>query len=68
MPARESPTPISFDQIGCARCGGDGHPGMTFMPLAHPVELDDGTAFTHWAPCPTNGEPILLLIRKKDES
>jgi hypothetical protein len=41
---------------------------MTFMPLAHPVELDDGTAFTHWAPCPTNGEPILLLIRKKDES
>lgn len=34
--------------------------GMEYLPLAHPVVGPDGTTWTHWAPCPTNGEPILM--------
>jgi hypothetical protein len=52
------------DLRGCARCHGDGHKQLVFRPLTHPVEMGDGTmthwAMTHWAPCPTNGEPILM--------
>lgn len=52
------------DLKGCARCWGDGHDALTFEPLTHPVELDSDAepSFTHWAPCPTNGEPILMRI------
>lgn len=58
-------TPIETNIVGCARCGGDGHEGLTFSPLDHPVELADGTpALTHWCPCPTNGQPILLCKRE----
>lgn len=53
---------ITLDLNGCARCNGDGHPGITFQPLTHPVEIG-GHMLTHWAPCPTNGEPILMEIR-----
>lgn len=48
------------DVVGCARCHGDGHAGLKFMPLTYPYIEDGGTEMTHWAPCPTNGEPILL--------
>ena len=58
--------PITLDQHGCARCGGDGHPNMTFLPLTHPVEINAETIFTHWALCPTNGEPILMLTFNKE--
>jgi hypothetical protein len=51
--------PITVDIHGCARCHGDGHPGLEFKPLTHPVPSDLG-ALTHWASCPTNGEPIFL--------
>ena len=51
---------------GCARCHGDGHDDLTFLPLTHVVECDCGETFTHWAPCPTNGEPILLGHRSRD--
>lgn len=58
--------PVTIDQIGCARCDGDGHDQLTFQPLTHPVTIGPGTraeiVFTHWAPCPTNGEPILLTL------
>lgn len=50
---------MTVDLNGCERCHGDGHPGITFTPLTHPVEIGD-TKITHWTPCPTNGEPILL--------
>jgi hypothetical protein len=43
----------------CARCGGDHD--VEFKPLTHPVVDTDGTTWTHWAPCPVNGEPILML-------
>lgn len=48
---------------GCARCHGDGHEDLVFQPLTHPFTAEPGVSaytFTHWAPCPTNGEPILL--------
>ncbi len=60
--------PITFDQVGCARCNGDGHPGITFLPFTYPVRTPNVREFTHWAPCPTNGEPILLLIVPKANS
>lgn len=51
------------DITGCARCHGDGHEQITFTPLTHPYVEDSGLVMTHWAPCPTNGEPILLGTR-----
>ncbi len=60
--------PVTVDLVGCARCRGDGHPGLEFLPLAYPVELEgDEPDLTHWAPCPTNGEPILLRVEPKPE-
>lgn len=58
----ENAATIVFDQVGCARCGGDGHDQIEFHKLTHPMELDDGMRGTHWAPCPTNGEPIFLFF------
>jgi hypothetical protein len=41
---------------GCARCGGD-HPKLEFKKFKNPcIER------THWALCPTTGEPILMRI------
>lgn len=40
----------------CARCQKD-HDKLEFEKLAHPIR-----DLTHWAPCPTNGQPILLRI------
>lgn len=40
----------------CTRCRQD-HAGLRFLPLKHPTA--EGT---HWARCPTNGEPILAVI------
>lgn len=54
---------ITIDQRGCARCDGDGHPGITFKRLTRPIELEPGVkayTLTHWAMCPTTGEPILM--------
>lgn len=53
------------DIIGCARCHGDGHKGLEFRELTHPMDLTDispraGVA-TEWATC-TNGEPILFFV------
>ena len=40
----------------CARCAST-HEELVFKKLARPS--DD---WTHWVPCPTNGEPIMLQI------
>ena len=61
--------PITIDLVGCARCLGEGHEGLIFQPLTHPVEFDLELMqenFTHWALCPTNGEPILMSVTKGD--
>lgn len=48
------------DQKGCARCGADEHLALVYKPFTQFIDFDDGFVVTHWAPCPTNGEPILL--------
>lgn len=53
--------------LHCARCGSD-HDNIYFWPLTHPIEDTDGTVWTMWAPCPTNGEPILLKLEANHES
>jgi hypothetical protein len=45
----------------CARCGND-HTGIEWLKLTVPIEDDDGTVWAYWAPCPTNGEPILMKV------
>jgi hypothetical protein len=52
---------MKTDIFDCARCDQD-HAGLSFQALHRPVEVEPGVAaytFTHWAPCPTTGEPIL---------
>lgn len=41
----------------CVRCG-DKHENLVFTSLSQPG--NDPDDWTHWAACPTNGEPILL--------
>jgi hypothetical protein len=47
---------------GCARCGGD-HDNVVWKALTRPIVDNDAVVgvitWTHWCPCPTNGEPIL---------
>jgi hypothetical protein len=56
----QSVEPFTSSITGCARCEGEGHENMTWEPLTHPIEDSDGALWTHWAACPTNGEPILM--------
>ena len=42
----------------CPRCG-ELHENIVFEQLALPMEDPRGD-FTHWAPCPTCAQPILL--------
>lgn len=57
---------LFIDVRGCARCGSD-HASLPFLRLQRPMEDNDGVAWTHWATCPTTGEPILLFIRETNE-
>lgn len=41
----------------CARCGKDHRKRIEWKPLERPIG-----ECTHWAPCPTNGQPILMHI------
>lgn len=53
---------IVTDVGNCARCGED-HSMVAFKRLTHPC-----LQFTHWAPCPTNGEPIMMHIVSQEEA
>jgi hypothetical protein len=53
-----------IDLMGCARCRGHGHSQLLFLKLGHPVVENDGTLLTHWALCPTTGEPILMAVSR----
>ena len=46
---------------GCARCGGD-HERVTASRMTQPFAPAEAAPmiWTHWAACPTNGEPILI--------
>jgi hypothetical protein len=57
----QSPDAFVQSVVGCARCHGGGHEDVRWEPLTHPAETGDVT-FTHWAPCPTNGQPILVAV------
>ena len=50
----------------CARCELN-HNGLEFDEFARHIQDKDGTAWTHWASCPTNKEPILLRVIYKLE-
>jgi hypothetical protein len=50
-----------MDIVGCARCHGDGHKDLVFYKLTHPMVTNDDV-YSHWAECPTNGEPIMLAF------
>lgn len=51
---------VSDCLYGCARCGKD-HENLSFRRFAlYPVEISDKEVMDYWAPCPTNGDPILL--------
>lgn len=57
--------PVIIDLNGCARCRGDGHEGLFFYELTYPVENENEEVIaTHWARCPTTGEPILMIQRE----
>ena len=45
-----------IDVKRCARCGKN-HDALEFNRFRRPP-----TGFEWWAPCPTNGEPILMTI------
>jgi hypothetical protein len=45
---------------GCARCGGT-HINVEFFKLSR--QSFDGE-WTHWAPCPANGEPVMMGFRE----
>lgn len=44
----------------CARCGCE-HGPLTFRLLGAPMSRKGVVTHTHWAPCPTTGEPILMI-------
>jgi hypothetical protein len=48
--------------VSCARCG-EVHENVETKRLTQPVYKDDSSTvlYSHWAPCPTNGEPILVV-------
>lgn len=51
----------------CARCHGP-HDRIVFKPFTHEVPADDDKpSWTHWATCPTTGEPVLLRVTVPDE-
>ena len=49
-----------FNVRSCALCGAD-HDNLTFKRMYVPVYTDAGV-MTHWASCPTNGDPILFGV------
>lgn len=51
----------------CARCDGD-HENLEAKPFERPVlNYNDGsTMYTHWVACPTNGDPILVVMVDDD--
>ncbi len=56
-----APEPLVTTIANCARCGGL-HNDLAFSPFTNRPPR-----YTHFAACPENGEPILLLIEPDDE-
>lgn len=47
----------------CSRCGGEHH-GLEFVRMARPFAPLEAAPleWTHFASCPTNGDPILMVV------
>jgi hypothetical protein len=53
---------MTIDELtGCARCGLT-HTHVEFRRLTNPIVVAEIGEFEWWAPCPNNGEPILLGV------
>lgn len=48
--------------VGCARCDGN-HEHLAARAMARPFAPAEagGLVWTHWASCPTNGDPVLVM-------
>lgn len=56
--------PLTIARVtGCARCGGS-HEDVIARRMVRPFAPAEagGLTWTHWAPCPTNGDPILIMV------
>ena len=52
----------------CARCRED-HGEVTFTKMRYPMRDDEGNVtWTHWASCPTNGEPIMYVVTETPDA
>jgi hypothetical protein len=50
----------------CARCG-ENHPPLSFKrAYLTPDDSPGILAWTHWALCPTTGDPILMIVVNND--
>jgi hypothetical protein len=64
-----NPIPLRIPVVhGCARCGGE-HRELVADPLTRAFAPREaaGVAWTHWFPCPTNGEPVLVTTDWRGE-
>ena len=48
---------VTIDLERCARCGGK-HLRLSFKPFLNPPD----PCMTHYALCPTNGEPVMMNV------
>jgi hypothetical protein len=53
------PASEKIDSLNCPRCGGR-HINILPKELTISIYLNSKASFTHWYPCPVNGEPIVL--------
>ena len=61
MSGKRETVPVK-DLTDCARCGGN-HAAASAEKLDRPI-VTDGRIWTHWIACPTNGQPIMVEIKR----
>lgn len=54
------------DLKSCARCGGN-HDSLEFKEFKIPIKDSDKETWTHWATCPSTGDPVLMKIPKSED-
>lgn len=51
----------------CSRCA-LAHRDLVFKQLTRPLYTENNReVYTHWTPCPTNGEPIMMRVLEKNK-
>jgi hypothetical protein len=56
---------IEANVTGCSRCG-EYHKQLVFKKFTNPIDDTNGK-WTHWATCPTTGDPVLMRIVDDDD-